>query len=31
MHLIKDNSIVVTKTNYTPEEFIQKKLELIVS
>ncbi len=30
MHLIKDNSIVVTKTHHTSEEFIQKKLELLV-
>jgi ornithine decarboxylase len=29
MHLIKDNSIVVTKTSHTPEEFIQKKTELL--
>jgi len=29
MHLIKDNSIVVTKNQYTAEEFIQKKIELL--
>ncbi|CAF0778663.1 unnamed protein product [Rotaria sordida] len=29
MHLIKDNSIVVTKTQYTAEEFIQKKIVLL--
>lgn len=29
MHLIKDNSIVVTKTQYTAEEFIQKKIDLL--
>lgn len=29
MHLIKDNSIVVTKTQYTAEEFILKKIELL--
>lgn len=29
MHLIKDSSIVVTKTQYTAEEFIQKKIELL--
>ena len=31
MHLIKDNSIVVTKTQYTAEEFMLKKIELLVS
>ena len=30
MHLIKDSSIVVTKTQHTAEEFIQKKIELLV-
>jgi ornithine decarboxylase len=29
MHLIKNNSIVVTKTQHTAEEFIQKKIELL--
>ncbi|CAF3401141.1 unnamed protein product [Rotaria sp. Silwood1] len=29
MHLIKDNSIVVTKAQYTAEEFIQKKIDLL--
>ncbi|CAF1260468.1 unnamed protein product [Rotaria magnacalcarata] len=29
MHLIKDNSIVVTKNQYTAEEFIQKKIDLL--
>jgi hypothetical protein len=30
MHLVKDNSIVVTKTQYTAEEFIKKRIELLV-
>ncbi|UJR28368.1 hypothetical protein I4U23_009611 [Adineta vaga] len=29
MHLIKNNSIVVTKIQHTAEEFIQKKIELL--
>jgi ornithine decarboxylase len=29
MHIIKDNSIVVTKTQYTAEEFIKKRIELL--
>lgn len=29
MHLIKDSSIIVTKTAYTAEEFIRKKIELL--
>lgn len=29
MHLIKENSIVVTKTQFTAEEFIQKKIDLL--
>jgi len=29
MHLLKDSPIVVTKTQYTAEEFIQKKIELL--
>lgn len=28
--MLKDNSIVVTKAQYTAEEFIQKKIELLV-
>lgn len=31
MHLIKDNSIIVTKTQYTAEEFMLKRIELLVS
>ena len=31
MHLVKDSPIVVTKAQYTAEEFIQKKIELLVS
>ena len=30
MHLNKENPIIVTKTQHTPEEFIQKKIELMV-
>jgi len=30
MHLTKDNPIIVTKVPYTPEEFLQKKIELLV-
>lgn len=29
MHLIKDNPIIVTKNPCTPEEFLQKKIELL--
>lgn len=29
MHLTKDNPIIVTKVPYTPEEFLQKKIELL--
>lgn len=29
MHLIKENSIVVTKNQFTAEEFIQKKIDLL--
>lgn len=29
MHLIKDNPIIVTKVPCTPEEFLQKKIELL--
>ena len=31
MHLIKDSSIIVTKTTHTAEEFIRKKIELLVN
>lgn len=31
MYLGKDNPIIVTKRQYTAEEFIQKKIELLVS
>lgn len=30
MHLNKENPIIVTKSQYTAEEFIQKKIELLV-
>jgi hypothetical protein len=30
MHLNKDSPIIVTKSQYTAEEFIQKKIELLV-
>ena len=30
MHLTKDSPIIVTKSQYTAEEFIQKKIELLV-
>jgi hypothetical protein len=31
MHLVKDNPIIVTKTQYTAEQFIQKRIDLFVS
>jgi hypothetical protein len=30
MYLAKENSIVVTKRSHTAEEFIQKKIDLLV-
>lgn len=30
MHLNKENSIIVTKVQHTAEEFIHKKIELLV-
>jgi len=29
MHLLKDNPIIVTKTQYTAEKFIQKRIEIL--
>jgi hypothetical protein len=31
MHLLKDNEIIITKAEYTAEQFIQKRIELFVN